>query len=117
MRWWLPLIAVTMRIAFDLLAFRVPCVTYEMQKSLIASPLSSLRSPMQCCWWGGSFGVCPKTFEATNAANRAVTVRMVLLPRSWFAPKRTTDRAWGIGAEAQSGYVGGGRGIWGYSPV
>jgi hypothetical protein len=56
MRWWLPLIAVTIRTAFDFAAFSVPCVTYDMQKSLIASPLSSLRSPMQCVWCGGSPG-------------------------------------------------------------
>ena len=35
-----------MRIAFDFFAFSVPWVTYEIAKSLMTSPLSSLRSPM-----------------------------------------------------------------------
>ena len=46
-RWWLPVSAVTIRIAFDFFALSVPCVTYEMAKSLITSPLSSLRSPIR----------------------------------------------------------------------
>jgi hypothetical protein len=40
-RRWLPLIAVTIRIAFDLFAFSFPCVTYEIAKSLMTSSLSS----------------------------------------------------------------------------
>jgi hypothetical protein len=48
-RWWFPLIAVTMRMAFDLFAFSVPWVTYEIEKSLMTSPLSNLKSPMRCC--------------------------------------------------------------------
>ena len=47
MRWWFPLVAVTIKTAFDFLAFNVPWVTYEMAKSLMTSPLSSLKSPMR----------------------------------------------------------------------
>ena len=45
-RWWLPVRAVTIKTAFDRFAFSAPCVTYEIAKSLMTSPLSSRRSPM-----------------------------------------------------------------------
>ena len=45
-RWWFPVRAVTIRMALDRFAFSVPWVTYEIAKSRMTSPLSSLRSPM-----------------------------------------------------------------------
>src|SRR5262249_42165197 len=68
-------IAVTMRIAFDFFSLSVPWVTYDMQKSLIVSPLSSLSSPGHQVWCGGSLGGCAATgtdHVAASAARRGL---------------------------------------------
>src|ERR1700746_64309 len=81
MRWWLPPMAVTMRIALLLSALSVPCVTYEIEKSRMVSPLSSLKSPRASAWWGGSLGPCAKAedADASNSAKTAAVKRMVCL--------------------------------------
>src|SRR3954471_13937106 len=47
-----------------------------MQKSLIASPPSSLKSPMQWVWWAGSFGPWAWTEAQAKASTRGSTRRM-----------------------------------------
>src|SRR5262245_28393538 len=89
MRWWLPPIAVTVSTAFDLLALSVPCVTYEMQKSRIAPPPSSLRSPMQCVWCGGSLGPCAAAGTATSTAARQKTGILMLFSPCLSKPHPT----------------------------
>src|SRR5712671_5666848 len=50
-----------------------------MQKSLIASPLSSFRSPMQWVWCGGSLGVCAAAGTAMSIdMARTVMARMAI---------------------------------------
>src|SRR5476651_1371207 len=85
MRWWFPPIAVTIRIALDFEASSVPCVTYETEKSRIASPPSSLKSPSGKSWWGGSLGAWARAaVTGRKKAARASRDRMDILRRLCF---------------------------------
>src|SRR5215813_5355787 len=67
-------------------SFRVPWVTYEIEKSLITSPLSSLRSPSEKLWCGGCSGVWAKTALPSKANAKTPTPRIDLDPMAMASP-------------------------------
>jgi hypothetical protein len=56
------------RIALSFAAFNVPCVTYDILKSLITSPLSRMRSPSWAIWCFGWPGQWASAGVATTSA-------------------------------------------------